>query len=183
MNKEEIKKLIKPNNGIEEAIICDLNFIEGVNWGKVRNGHPEAQVIYHIKEVLANIDKYYKNDEDYNNLRLIAILHDSFKYKVDRSKPRVGENHHGMLARRFAEKYIKNQDLLLIIEHHDDAYNAWQKGGRHHDWYQAGKRATKLIISLSESDILDLYVKFYRCDNATGDKSQENYDWFIGLIK
>ena len=30
---------------------------------------------------------------------------------------------------------------------------------------------------------VDLYLKFYRCDNATGDKEQENYDWFKSLIK
>jgi hypothetical protein len=29
---------------------------------------------------------------------------------------------------------------------------------------------------------LDLYVKFYRCDNATGNKTQENFDWFNELI-
>jgi hypothetical protein len=43
-------------------------------------------------------------------LRIIAIIHDTFKYKVDRSKPKEGENHHGMLARRFAEKFITSAD-------------------------------------------------------------------------
>lgn len=179
---ELIKYIIKPENGIEEAIISDDEFVVGVNYGKSRPGHPEGQVIYHIKEVLANVDKY-SNEYNRSKLRLIAILHDTFKFKVNQNLPKVGENHHGMLARRFAEKYIKDLGVLKIIELHDEAYNAWVKGGRHGDWYQAGRRATKLIIGLSEDDILDLYVEFYMCDNKTGDKSQENYDWFIGLIK
>jgi len=179
---QSIKKMIKPENGIETAIVSDAEFIVGVNYGKSRPGHPEGQVIFHIMEVLANVDKY-ANAEDRSDLRLIAILHDSFKYKVDRSKPRVGENHHGMLARRFAEKYIKNQDLLLILQRHDDAYHAWQKGGRHGDWYKAEKHADSLIQGLLIEGCLDLFVKFYFCDNQTGDKTQDNYDWFVKLIQ
>ena len=139
-------------------------------------------MIYHIKEVLANIDKFYANDEDYEDLRIIAILHDTFKHKVDQTKPKAGENHHGMIARRFAENFPIHENVLQVIEHHDDAYNAWQKGERHGDWYAAKKKATNLINALLIEGCLDLYVKFYRCDNATGDKSQENYNWFTDLI-
>ena len=40
-----------------------------------------------------------------------------------------------------------------------------------------------LIKTLVMGDCLDLYLKFYRCDNATGDKLQDNYDWFMELKK
>jgi len=49
------------------------------------------------------------------------------------------------------------------------------------DWYKAKRRAEKLISELNALDCLDLYLKFYRCDNATGDKSQDNYEWFSDL--
>jgi hypothetical protein len=177
-NIELIKDIIKPESGIEEAIIADLDFIQGAMYGKPRPGHPEGQVIYHIKDVLANIDKFYKDDWDRSELRMIAIIHDTFKYKVDQTKPKVGENHHGMIARRFAEKYIKNDRILKIIELHDEAYNSWQKGGRRGDWYGAKKRAISLIKTLAELDGVEMYMKFYRCDNATGDKLSDNYEWF-----
>ena len=178
-----VKDIIKPENGIETAIVGNADFIQGALYGKPRRGHPEGQVIYHIKEVLENIDKFYgEDDEDYEDLRIIAILHDTFKHKVDQTKPKAGENHHGMIARRFAENFPIHENVLQVIEHHDDAYNAWQKGGRHGDWYAAKKKATNLINALLIEGCLDLYVKFYRCDNATGDKSQENYDWFTELI-
>jgi putative lipase involved disintegration of autophagic bodies len=183
MNKTEIKTIIKPENGIEEAIISDIAFIEGANWGKVRSGHPEAQVIYHIQEVLANIDKFYGDDADRGDLRVIAIVHDTFKYKVNQNLPKSGENHHGTIARRFAEKFPIHVDVLTVIELHDDAYNAWSQGDRHGDWYKANKRATNLINALQIENCLELYVKFYKCDNATGDKSIRNFNWFNNLIK
>ncbi len=181
--KDLIKNIIKPENGIEEAIISDADFIEGCSYGKKRSGHPEGQVIYHIQEVLANIDKYYHDDEDRSDLRLIAILHDTFKHKVNQNLPKSGENHHGMIARRFAEKFKILNHVLVVIQRHDDAYNAWQKGGRHGDWYQAERKANDLINGLLIEDYLDLYVKFYRCDNETGDKSQECFEWFNNLIR
>jgi hypothetical protein len=178
-----IKDIIKPENGIEAAIISDADFITGAMYGKIRHGHPEGQVIYHIKEVLENIEKFYGDDEDRSELRLIAILHDTFKNKVNQNIPKSGENHHGMIARIFAEKFPIHQDVLQVIQYHDDAYNAWSAGGRHGDWYKAKKRATNLVNALMIENCLDLYVKFYHCDNATGDKTQENYEWFIELIK
>lgn len=178
-----IKNIIKSENGIETAIVNDADFIEGAMYGKPRIGHPEGQVIYHIKEVLANIDKYYNDDEDRQNLRLIAIIHDTFKHKVDRNLPKTGENHHGAIARRFAQKYINDYGVCKIIEVHDDAYNAWQRGERRGDWVQAERKANQLIQGLMDSDILDLYVKFYRCDNETGDKTQECFEWFNDLIQ
>jgi hypothetical protein len=180
---ELIKNIIKPENGIETAICNDNEFIIGVNYGKPRPGHIEGQIIYHIEQVLDNINKYYKDDNERAELRLIAILHDSFKHKVDQTKPKTGENHHGQIAERFALNYCHNTKVLTIIQLHDEAYNAWQKGGRHGDWYGAKRRAEKLISNLKLLDSLDLYIKFYRCDNATGDKSYENFEWFVNLIK
>ena len=179
--KKIIKHIVKPENGIEAAIVSNANFIEGCSYGKSRPGHPEGAVIYHIKEVLGNIDKWYSDDEDRKDLRIIALIHDSFKNKVDRNKPKTGENHHGMIARRFAQKYVNNYGLCKVIELHDEAYNAWNKGARRGDWYGAERRAKLLIDQLVEIGRLELYLKFYRCNNATGDKEQENYDWFVKL--
>jgi hypothetical protein len=183
MKKEEIISIIKPENGIETAIVNDAVFIEGCSYGKPRSGHPEGEVIYHIQEVLANIDKYYSDDEDRKFLRVIALVHDTFKHKVDRNKPKVGENHHGRIAMKFAENYTTRDEVLLVIERHDDAYNAWSKGGRHGDWHQAQRKANQLIQGLITEGCLDLYVKFYECDNKTGDKTQECFEWFQHLIK
>ena len=181
--KKIIKQLVKPENGIETAIVSDVDFIEGVSYGKPRSGHPEGKVIYHVKEVLNNIDKFYADDPDREDLRFIALVHDSFKHKVDQRKPKSGANHHGTIARVFAQKYSQDHKVLRIIELHDEAYNSWGKGARRDDWFGAERRANKLIDELLTLGGLGLYIKFYKCDNLTGDKEQENYEWFVNLIK
>jgi len=180
--KTTIKQIVKPENGIEAAIVSDANFIQGASYGKPRSGHPEGKVIYHIKEVLENIDKFYSEHSDRTDLRFIALIHDTFKHKVDRNKPKTGDNHHGTIARVFAQQYTQDPKILRIIELHDEAYNAWSVGGRRGNWYKAEERATKLLDELRLIGGLGLYINFYRCDNATGDKEQDNYEWFWNLM-
>lgn len=170
--EEKIYFAIKPETDLENRIIADKEFIEGAMWGKPRNGHPEGEVIYHIKHVLKNVDKY-STPENRETLRLIAIIHDTLKYKVDPDKPKGGENHHAMFARRFAEKFIKDEKILDLIELHDEAYNSWRKRNE--------TRAKNLIKRLGDS--IDLYMTFYQCDNETGDKENEDFLWFKNLVK
>lgn len=179
-----ITDIILPENDIETLVISNDEFIKGVFYGKSRMGHPEGEVIYHIKEVLNNIDKFYHDDINREKLRIIAILHDSFKFMVNNKLPKSGENHHGTISRRFAEKYLNlSDDVLYIIQHHDDAYNAWSIGNKHNDWIKAKKRAENLIQGLLIENCLDLFLKFYYCDNTTGNKSNDDYIWFKSLIK
>lgn len=182
MKLEEIREILKPESELEKRIVSDPEFIEGAGYGKPRKGHPEGQVVYHIREVLDNVEKY-ATPENREDLRLIALIHDTFKYKVDNTQPKVGMNHHAMIARRFAQKFIQIPEYVLdIIELHDEAYNAWQQGGRKGDWYRAEKRAQDLLGKLQTDTRIDLYMAFYKCDNQTGDKEQDNFDWFNELV-
>jgi hypothetical protein len=176
-----ILEIIKPETDLERTICSDPEFIEGALWGKPRNGHPEGQVIYHIGDVLKNIGVLPKKDSHREALRLIAIIHDTFKYKVDTTKPKSGENHHAMIARRFAEKYISDTKILDVIELHDEAYNAYCKGSRYGQWDKAEKRANDLISRLTGNESIVLFLKFYMADNSTGDKESSDFDWFTNL--
>lgn len=182
MTAQEIKTYLKPENGIETAIVESPVFVEGVNWGRKRSGHPEGKVIFHIREVLDNIDKFFPNDKDREDLRVIALVHDSFKYMVNNKKPKIDENHHGVIARRFAQTFPISHPVLFVIGTHDNAYNAWNEGARKKNWFKANERAGTLVSSLVVGECLDLYVKFYKCDNRTGDKKQDNYYWFLQLV-
>lgn len=171
-----LTEILKPETDLERKIIADPEFVEGAMWGKPRKGHPEGEVAHHIREVFDNIDKY-STPLNRRDLRLIALIHDTFKHKVDETKPKFGANHHATIARRFAEKYKLHIDLLEVIELHDEAYNAWSMGNRKGDWNSAQKRIDKLIQRLNDENF-SLYMTFYQCDNETGDKSQENFVWF-----
>lgn len=164
---------------LERAIASDAEWQEGARWGRPRRGHPEGAVAAHVAEVLANVDRQALDEEDRRRLRLIALVHDTFKHRVDRRRPRSGDNHHGRIARRFAERYLDDAELLEIVELHDEAYNAWRKGARTGNWEAAEERARRLIDRLGPS--LPLYCRFYRADNATGSKSREPVEWFERL--
>jgi hypothetical protein len=130
--------------------------------------------------VLANVDEVALDAADRERLRLVALLHDSFKYRVDRTRPRTGENHYGTIARRFAEAYLDDAELLELIELHDEAYNSWVKGARGRDWPAAAARARRLVDRLGPS--LDLYLRFYRADNATRGKERTPLVWFDRVV-
>jgi len=166
----------------EERLAASPSWQEGVVWGKPRRGHQEGAVMYHIADVLKNIDHEATSPEERRALRLIALVHDTFKYKVDDARPAKGANHHAAIARAFAEKYIDDTILLDLVERHDDAYNAWRKGAYgKKDWNKARECADDLIEHLG--DALPLYVRFYHADNNTESKDQAPLTWFEGLVR
>jgi hypothetical protein len=167
-------------NDTEARMRADPDWIAGAEWGDPRPGHPEGAAKFHVAEVLANVDRYAVNPEDRRRLRIAAITHDTFKNQVDETKPRVGENHHGMLARRFAERYVDDTALLDIIELHDEAYNAYSTGVRREAWAEADARAAKLLERLGVGR--ELYLTFFRCDDETGTKDHDALDWFARKV-
>lgn len=168
---------IEPENPLERRITADAEWKRGSAWGRPRRGHPEGAVIAHIVEVLNNIDRMDVDGAVREDLRLIALVHDSFKIDVDTTRPRTGDNHHAMKARRFAERFIERADLLDIIELHDEAYNAWR--GLKRDEGKAVARLYRLFQRLGES--LELYLLFFEADNRTGDKGPESFEWAVEM--
>ena len=175
-----IEEFFQAETALEALICADPEWQQGAQWGVPRSGHPEGKVIYHLAEVLANVNRHATSPEERVDLRLIALMHDTFKYRVDSAKPKSGENHHAMLARRFAERFIEDRTLLDIIELHDEAYNSWQLGARKRKWAAAEERAGRLVARLGAA--VPLYVQFFRCDNQTGSKSSASLEWFEGFL-
>lgn len=178
----DYSQLIKPENELEEKIISDPEWIDGANWGLPREGHPEDKNIDHIVEVLNNVDSLNADKVEREKLRLIAIIHDTFKNKVDINKPRIGDNNHAIIAAKFAEKYVNDKIILKIIKLHDEAFGAWKSGERSGDWSKAEVRLENLLRAIGEEN-LQLYYHFYKCDNETGNKNQDCLRWFEEKLK
>ena len=159
---------------VETRIQADPEWQRGAAWGQPMSGHPEATVAEHIEEVLENVA--LEPAELRERLRVIALVHDTLKHRVRWYRP-----DHARLAAKFGARYIDDPEVLKVIRRHDDAYRAWRFGRRTRLWPVARWRARRLIADLG--DQLDLYRAFYRCDNHTGDKSQEPLDWFEGLVR
>jgi len=174
--------LLNPQNELEKIIMLDPEWIEGFEWGMPREGHPEGKVKNHVLEVLDNIEKLENISQiEYEKLRLIALIHDTFKYKVNIKEARIGRNNHAVIARLFAEKYIDDKSILRIIEQHDEAFNAWRKGDRDGDWEKAEKRLLNLFELLG--DDLRLFSLFYKVDNELKGKNQDCLKWFEEKIR
>lgn len=187
LNKEKyievkglIQNIIQPETILERSIVSNKDFVAGLMWGKPRKGHPEGEVIYHVGHVLKNVNKY-SNSENRYKLRLISLIHDTFKYKVNRTIPKSKENNHAYFAHKFAEKYIDDKDVLQVILLHDEAFNSWSEGNNTGDWISANHRAEYLIEMLSTNIIL--YLLFYQCDNETGNKNADCFSWFSHLVR
>ena len=124
---EELIPGFRPENELEETLSREPDLLAGLAWGKPREGHPEGPVGIHVAQLLDEIDRSGEEGERRAQLRFVALLHDSFKYRVLDLLPRSGFNHHAMRARRFAEQFTDDERLLATIELHDRPYSLWKK--------------------------------------------------------
>ena len=161
---------------LERRIAADPAWQEGIWWGEPRPGHPEGAIADHVADVLRNVDRLDRDSPDRARLRLIALVHDTFKYAVDPRLPRSGDNHHAARAAAFLARFVDDAGAILVTRTHDDAFNAWSVGARDGKWSRAEERAARLCDALGAH--LNLYLAFFACDNQTGDKQPEPYEWF-----
>ncbi len=174
-------KELHPESELESQLLLDPYFIEGLDWGTPRYGHPEGEVYKHIKEVLGNVDTLKIEPLARERLRLIAFVHDSFKHIEHKGSPRDWSRHHSILARQFLEKYCSDEVVLGITELHDEAYYAWRMEHLYHQYEEGQLRLQKLLDRIGDN--LQLYYLFFKCDTRTGDKTQAPLKWFEQTIK
>ena len=165
---------------LERQIASDPEWQAGLTWGKPRPGHPEGQVQSHIYEVLNNVDRFYGQSQYRSELRLIALVHDTFKYQSAWFAAAGQQLSHGLLARRFSARYITDDAILLVIELHDEAYKAYKLLEREGDNDAAAHKAHQLVWQLGS--FLPLFLQFYHCDSHTRDKDTVHYHWFTILL-
>ena len=163
----------EPENDLEKAVSEDPVLLRGLAWGKPRRGHPEGSVGAHVRDLLATIERWGETGVRRSELRFIALVHDSLKFQVSNWRPKSGENHHAMRARRFAERYTDDERLLAVIELHDRPYNLWRRRPRRRT---LDEREIERVIERVPD--LDLFVRFLRLDCSTEGKNPEPVRWF-----
>ena len=171
---EELAPGFAPENDLERRLARDPVLLEGLAWGKPRSGHPEGRVGAHVGHLLETIDDWGEPEPRRTELRFVALVHDALKNRVQYWRPRTGENHHAMRARRFAERYTDDERLLTTIELHDRPYNIWKKmrrrGGRVDE-----RRLRELIDRIEDAE---LFMRFVELDGSTEGKNPEPIRWF-----
>ena len=163
----------EPETELERRVASDPELIAGLAWGDPRPGHPEGTVAAHVGDLLARIDEAECADGDRRRLRLIALLHDSFKYRVQDWRPKAGRNHHAARARRFAERFTDDPGVLSTLEHHDRPYALWRKMRRRGTLDERGFE--RMIGEVADPE---LFLCFVELDGSTDGKRPEPVVWF-----
>jgi len=180
-----LENALQPETELERQLLLHPEVRQGLLWGKPRHGHPEGAVYKHVKEVFNNIEKLTISTHLREQLRLIAVIHDAFKYKEDKNRPRDWNRHHAVLARRFMNNYINDELVLTIIQWHDEAYYIWREIAVRNNKEKADFRMSRLLEKLK--DQTQLYYLFFYCDSNTGDKNSAPVHWveenLIGIKK
>jgi hypothetical protein len=104
-------------------------------------------------------------------------VHDAFKYRAPEGSARVGsDEHHGSQAAEFLGRFVDDEELLLVVRWHDEAFAAWLGLVKSGNRERAEARARNLVERLGSA--LPLYLRFFRADNATEGKSPKSVAWF-----
>lgn len=172
----DLELILQPETPLERTIIRNKAFRKGLLWGVPRYGHPEGEVYKHIRDVFDNIDCLEISHLERERLRLIALVHDTFKHQELKNKPRDWTKHHGVLARHFLAAYTADEAVLKITEIHDEAYYIWRLKHLYHREQESRQRLLLLLEQLGEN--LQLFYLFFKCDTCTGDKIQSPLKWF-----
>ncbi len=162
----------QPETELERRLAQDPELLAGLAWGRPRKGHPEGSVGRHVSDLLRTIDGWGETGERRADLRFLALVHDSLKSEVDHWRRRVGENHHAMRARRFAERYTGDERLLAAVELHDRPYHIWKRLQR-----TGNPQDQALAEMLERIPDRDLFVRFVELDASTEGKNPEPLAW------
>ncbi len=183
ITKQQIEAILQPRTDLEKYILAQPALRKGLLWGEPRYGHPEGMVLNHIPEIFHNIENLMPaiTPETVAKLRILALIHDSFKYAEDKSTPRDWSKHHGILARQFATPFLEDTELLEILELHDEAYYCWRSVCLQFR-VEEGERRWQWLMQRIEP-YLQLYYLFFKCDTRTGDKTQAPVKWVEQRLK
>ena len=171
------EELLEPESALEKKLLTIPDFSNGLHWGTPRFGHPEGKVLFHVRDILDNVDRLHLSSAHARErLRLIAFAHDTFKCIESKDRqPRDWSKHHAVLARRFMESYTDDEVILDIIQWHDEAYYCWRMAAIYRNPSDAELRLAKLFDKIGNH--LPLYYQFFICDTRTGDKNQAPIKW------
>jgi hypothetical protein len=166
----------RPETELERGVWRDPVLLTGLAWGKPRRSHPEGSVAAHVADLIEAIERWGETGRRRSELRFIALVHDSLKYRVANWRPKVGENHHAMRARRYAERYTDDERLLATIEMHDRPYNLWRRPPR------GSFDERRLIRMIERIPDLGLFLRFLELDGSTEGKDPEPIRAFEGEL-
>ncbi len=169
-------------NNFEEVfrkITRDPNYLRNLDWGEPRPGHPEGTVKAHIEELERNLMSLSRDtsSEEFWKLRILIHVHDSFKAEANPKAAITETDSHASLARDFLRTYCDHEDLLNMVQFHDEPYALWRQAKHKGDCNK--ERLSRLLSNIKD---WTLFLRFNVVDGVTTGKSSEPLEWTIGRI-
>lgn len=161
-----------------EQIRKDPRYQENIEWGSPRPGHPEGTVRKHILELESNLAALTTETTpvEREKLKLLIHVHDSFKKGAKRGVAITDPRSHASLARAFLAGFCSDQDLLNMVQFHDEPYALYKRERR---GQSAGRRLQELRSRIKD---WRLFLLFLVIDSATAGKSKEPLRWALERI-
>ena len=155
---------------LAEKIAADEQLERQLDWGEPRYGHPEGSIRAHIEEVERNVEALRPKltPEEYWKLRVLAHVHDAFKGEAREGVSLRDPASHASLARKYLAGLCGDQDLLNMVQFHDEAYSLWRQ--MHQRGHFDHSRLDALIHLIKDWNI---FLAFSIVDGSTEGKNRE----------
>ncbi len=157
----------------------DERYLANLDWGQPRRGHPEGTVRAHIEELERNLARLRNrlSDEEYWKLRILIHTHDSFKAEAQAGVPIAHPHSHASLARAFLAEFCSDEDLLAMVQLHDEPYALFKQQA--HRASVDAERLNRLLAAIRD---WNLFTAFLLIDGCTAGKDRGSLQWFFGEI-
>ena len=165
-----------------DQIIEDELYQAGLDWGKPRSGHDEGTIRAHIQELESNLDYFYGKNmiDDVQRMKLLILIHvhDIRKIHATPGSSIDSPYSHASLAREFLSKFLDDEDMLNMVQYHDESFALYRRFEKKGSFNQ--DRLDRLV---SEIEDWDLFLIFNIIDNHTAGKSNKPLRWFMEQVK
>jgi len=160
-------------------IKTDPRYLVNLDWGEVRSGHPEGPIRAHIAELEQNLERLRLKltDEDCQKLLVLIHTHDTFKPNAKQGVSITDPRSHASLAREFLAEFCLDEDLLAMVQFHDEPYALWRKFGTADKLDEARLASFRAAIS-----DWNLFLAFLIIDGCTVGKSRAPLEWFCAKV-
>jgi hypothetical protein len=158
------------------ALTQDPAYLRNLDWGEPRAGHPEGRVRDHIAELDQNLEvlRPKLSKTDFWKMELLIHSHDTFKGDAEAGAPITAPNSHASLARAFLARFCDDNDLLAMVQYHDEPFALWRQFNAKGRFNQA--RLETLLTAIAD---WNLFLAFNIIDGCTQGKSREPLRWLF----
>lgn len=156
------------------AIVQDKRYLENIEWGEPRSGHPEGSIKKHIEELEKILSEKKFGNRTTLELKVLIHVHDTFKKDAKKGVEITHPEGHASLAANFLREKYHDERLIKIVQYHDEPFAIWKK------YKYRNKLDVERIKNLMEK-IPDhnLFFKFLEIDGNTEGKDKEPLLWFL----